>query len=228
MISIIRWILATLLVTLYEPAFALVRGGRVAPMVVDLEYGRSTELSKAFESNDLGSSTRYSINAFAGKKGNLQFRLVNTTDTVSFSLNESSVTANWQDTVLQYSWGWLYLNAMFSRLEIKASKASSEILDAAASGFGYGLGFQYAFGNSSMIYLDVLQVTPSETKNTLDSDITIGARMEVDLATRIRLYKDWLDFTMGYRMRTTSYTGDLSGSDQAWVTHFGLRAAFGL
>lgn len=218
-------VLGSLVLLMSQPGYALRRTHDIPSIYSEIQYGMATNLSVLLENHDMGSQLRYAVGTYAGHDGQIAFHLLGTMENVKFSLNDSSFQAHWQDTRINYFWGPAYIMLMLTRVDVKASLEGQDTLDAAGSGFGYGLGWHQSLGPGSLLYLDLAQANLANMKNAEDSELQIPSRLEIDLGARVRVWKTWLDMVFGYRLSSVSYAGDFSATDRTYTTYVGLRTS---
>ncbi|RYZ58071.1 MAG: hypothetical protein EOP07_08090 [Proteobacteria bacterium] len=189
----------------------------------DLNYGLTTMKSKLVESNDTGSALGYSLGGFAGSGKNIEFNLGFEKDVATFALNDSKISYDWQDTKIRYHYGYFYAGIVFSRLNLMATSAGTEIIDAAGSGYGGSLGFYAPVGRGGSLRIDVTQVNIAAMKNSIATEVSVPSRLDIDIGAAIDIWGKWLDFTFGYRMRTLSLETDAAYAESESSTYLGLR-----
>jgi hypothetical protein len=199
------------------------RGNGQADFLFDVQYAFTTSKSKLVASNDTGTALRYGLGGYAGNNSNLAFLLHFDRDATNFQLNSSKVDMNWQDTRVRYHLGYFYLGALFTRLEMKANSAGTDIIDAAGSGMGLNTGLVFGVGKGGSVYLDLMSATLPSMKNAIDQSIAIKQRLDIDIGASIDLTSKLLDLTFGYKIRNVTVETDASYAESLYTTYAGLR-----
>ncbi len=192
----------------------------------DTQFAMSTSKSKLVNSNDTGTALRYGAGMFAGNNKNLELLLMRESDTTTFALNDSSMQMAWQDTTFRYHLGFFYLAGIFTQVESKIKSQGVELVDAAGSGMGGGLGAIFAVGRGGSFHVDLSGVTVSSMKDALPQEIAIPSRIYVDVGGSLDLSAKLFDLTFGYRMRLLSIKTDTTYADTAYQTYVGVRCSW--
>lgn len=192
---------------------------------LDTTFGFTTFKSKLVDSNDTGTGLTYSLGGNAGVNRNYGFILRTDSSATTFALNESKVTQVWQDTIIRYRLGYFYLGVLFDTLDFKVNSQGTELLDVAGSGMGGNAGFFVPIGRIGSFYLDATSVTLSTFRNVLATEVKGGSRMDIDLGANFDVTKQLLDFVVGYRQRTMSFTTDQAYAEAYYITYLGFRFA---
>ena len=211
----------------YGPVAYAARADEGAPtFALDITYGlSSTYKSKYVAMNDTGSHTMYSLGGNAGASRDLGFMVRTDTQTTNFLLNSSKMTTVWQDSILRYSIGPVYLGINFCQLDLLANKEGVATIDAAGSGMGGNLGVYYDFEKTGLFYLDVTTATIAKARNSLDLVVKGGARTDIDLGLGYHITKESFIFLLGYKQRTFALSADTSYAEAIMTTYIGLRTA---
>lgn len=186
-------------------------------------YLSSTHKSEIAENNDTGSGFSYQLGGYAGKERNLGFFLRNETLSTTFELNSSTSAQTWQDTIIRYRWGYLYLGPMFSTLSYTVNLAGTDTVDSVATGTGGNVGLLFPIGNVGSLTIDVVSVSMAKTVNELTTTTAVGARQDIDLGASIDLTADLIDLVFGYRQQTFAVTTASSYSELVLSTYLGLQ-----
>lgn len=189
----------------------------------DLNFGLTTMKSKFVEQNDTGTALNYSLGGFAGNDKQIEYNIGFENDAATFQLNDSKIAYDWQDTKLRYHLGYFYAGLVFSRLNMEASRAGVDIIDAAGSGYGGSIGFLSGIGKRGMFRFDVTTVSLPKLKNSLEAESAIPSRLDIDIGASIDLYGKWSAFNFGYKMRTISIKSDVSAAETETSTYVGFR-----
>ena len=190
--------------------------------------GFSTYKSKMVDNNDTSTLIEYSIGAYAGTERDFGMILRRDQSTTPFSLNSSSIAASWQDYIMRYRYGPVYLGVVLGSAEIDANKeGDAEFLKARGTGYGGNFGFMIPVGKYSMFNLDVLAVSDSTAVDLNKKSISIGQRMDYDMNASFDLTKSLFDFIVGYKYRTYSLSVDgTSYAELFTTTYIGFVTSF--
>ena len=193
---------------------------------LDFTFGlSSTYKSKYVNMNDTGTDTMYSLGGNAGQDKNLGFMVRSDTQTTTFKINNSKIASVWQDSILRYAIGPVYLGVNFSQISLLATQDGTKTIDAVGSGTGGNLGVNYDFEKSGLFYLDVTTATLSAVRNSLDLKVKGGSRTDIDLGLGYHITKENFIFLLGYKQRTFTMSADTSYAEAMMTTYIGLRTA---
>lgn len=211
-----------LLVIIGTANYGFARDGNYVPTAfIKAGGGLSTYKSKMVDSNDTSTLIEYSIGAYAGLERDFGMIIRKDQATTPFSLNDSSILTTWQDYILKYRYGPVYLGAVLGSAEIDANKeGDAEYLKARGSGYGLNLGFMIPVGKYSMFNIDVLAVSNSTAVDLNKKEVGIGQRLDYDINASFDLTKSMLDFVVGYKYRTYSLTVEGEGFAELFTTTY--------
>jgi hypothetical protein len=200
---------------------------KLAPtLFLDATYGFATYKSEAVASNDMGSQFSYALGGHAGEDKQFSFQVKSDTDNTTFLLNDSAVTSVWQESHFRYRFGYLYVGALFSQLSLKVKREGEEAIDVSGSGYGGSLGMVFPISRIGAYYLDVSQASVGTFHNTLDEEVSAGARLDIDTGARFALTKNLVHLLVGYRNRTFTVTSSTAFKEMIYTTYLGFRFAW--
>lgn len=204
------------------------KGRSVPTMFISADGGVSTHKSKLVSSNDTATATRYGMGIYAGVDKVIGFGIRTDTQTTAFELNDSSVSATWQETFLRYRFGNFSTGAIISLVSLSAeSTANSQDFDLTGSGYGGFLHYVQPFGRIGKLSLEIDSVNIDTIKESNQVSVTLGQRLDIDFGASFSLTKkDWLELLVGYRTRSLSVTTDASYKDEITTTYMGLSTVF--
>ncbi len=206
---------------------ALPASQRLTPdLYVDTQFALTNHLSKLVASHDQGTFLSYGAGTFAGSESNLEFFMSRQSESSRFALNQSSIETTWQDTAIRYHFGYFYAAGIFTQVASRVNSQGTELIDAAGSGMGAGLGMRMAVGRGGSFHLDLAGVSVSSMKNALDGEVSMPQRIDADLGGSLDLTSRMLDLVFGYRLRLTSIKTDAVYADSSYQTYVGLRFSF--
>lgn len=199
---------------------------------IDINAGLLTYKSKFVNSNDTSISTQYNFGAYAGSQNQLGVIIKTSTNTTAFSLNSSTITTTFQDSVFHYRWKMLYGGLILSQSTLAVSREADTDLaalevDAIGTGYGFNAGLKLPIGRSSIVFFDASSISTSVIKEVNQEDISLGSRTEINLGSIIPITKSMFNGQIGYTQRSYSITH--SGTSYAEVqtmTWFGFSTAF--
>ena len=202
----------------------------LADVYLSIGVGLATYKSEAVQSNDTNVTSGYTLGFSGGPERELIFALTNESSTTSFtyanSTSTSSIATTFQDTLMAYRWGFIYLGLVFSQTQILASNLDTDYMDSLATGQGFAFGARVPVRKSAYIILDYLSSNTTVTKDVVQSsgtETTLGARSDVFLGGLIAITKSLLKARIGYRQRTFAMTvAGSSSTELQTMTWIGL------
>ena len=191
------------------------------------DYGLGTYKSLLVESNDTMGVVTYGIGAYAGVNKDLGIEYRVESQAVKFALNESSITSAWTSTIIKYRLWAFELGPVIGKATLKAEREGTEILEVVSSGYGGYFGILFPVGKNSLIYLNGMSVSNTETIDKKEREITLGSRTDIEVGSRISITRKVLDMTLGYRRRSNSVTeGGTAYNELQTATFIGMHAGF--
>ena len=187
------------------------------------DYGLGTYKSLLVESNDTMGVMTYGFGANAGAERDLGFEYRQEKQTISFAVNQSSLTSNWSSTIFKYRMWMFELGAVLGDVAMKVEREGDEILDIVGDGYGGYFGLLIPMNRTNLAYLNVMSVATSAPVDRKQRTITLGSRLDVEIGGRFALTRKYLNFDVGYRRRTISITeSDVSYSELQTATFLGF------
>ena len=189
---------------------------------IQVDIGTNTYESDAAESKESASGTTVSFSTAAGDNRLIGVNLRSAQNSVNFALNGSSMQTKWQDLMLSYRFGWIYPSIGATLSEVQIEKANAEYVDIYRASLGGGLAVRVPMWNKFVIYGDYRffekpsaprfadltigtgDAVPEGTPRKLDA--TLGPRSEIDIGTNIDIAREFIDFVVGYRVKTYELT----------------------
>lgn len=194
-------------------------------LYVSADYAMTTHKSKLVESNDTGSTLRYSLGFNIGAAKQIGVRLQTESSGISFQLNDAATTLLFRDTKLTYRFGYFYLGAVSSYGEAAATGGDGEeMFSGRGTGFGYAAGIYMPVSGRSVLQVDVTSASISSFLNKDESvEVALGSRLDLDISGHIPITKKHVVLDLGYRQRTIpiSYSGT-SYTDTIQNTYIGF------
>ncbi len=213
------------------------RSGAAATFYLDTHFGlKSMYKSAAIAANNDSTTVRYAFGGYGGREKTMGYLLKTDTNTTSFLINDTnkgSITTTWQDSIIRYRWGYMYLGIAYTTVTMTMTKETTEHLDLVGTGLGGNIGVIIPFGKSGLFYIDTISVAASTARNgsttTPSATATYGSRLDIDLGVTLDITSEVLDFAIGYMQRTIPLTVSSlsdSGTEQFFMTYIGFRSSF--
>jgi hypothetical protein len=198
---------------------------RIPTFFVNFGGGLTTHKSEFVESNDTSYSYEYSFGVHAGSEDQLTMFINTAIDKTDFALNTSSIENEFQDSVLRYAFGPVYIGAIVSQTKMLISRVTDSPIeiDAIGTGFGGTLGGSFEFGREGGIFFDVASVTTSTVKEIHQEEFTIGSRMDMTLGGTYAITRSLINGLVGLRQRSYGVSlGGTSSTETVTTTWFGF------
>lgn len=170
------------------------------------DYGLGTYKSKLVNSNDTMGVVTYGFGANAGEGRNLGFERRQEKQTISFAVNNSSLTTDWTSTIFKYRWSVLELGAVLGGVKMKVEREGTEVLDIVGDGYGGYLGLVIPMNRGNLVYLNAMSVATVSPVDKKERVIAMGSRLDVEVGGSFEISRKYLNFDLGYRRRTNSIT----------------------
>lgn len=219
---------------------------------VQANGGYSIYKSEMVQSNDTSTTVGYGFGVYAGSDRELGFLLNREQSTFAFALNSSTIDLNWQDMILRWRIGPVYLGAIVSSSSAWIVTApldtdGDDVLDPAgdavdylnitSTGVGGNAGTQFPINKRSTVYMDVVFVTTQAVQEAPIEDATgaltkkdtlsLGSRMDLDLGATLKVTKSVLDVRGGFKYRTYEVNVDGQAFKEGLnTTYVGLQGSW--
>lgn len=229
--KVIQWIFRTpasmLAVGLLIPAdcFAQEIQSSLKTIYFNADYGLTTHKSELVESNDTGSSLRYSLGLNVGDQKQLGVVLQTESSTINFLLNETSTAVLYRDTRITYRLGYFYIGVISAYAQASAVAADgTDIFSGQGSGTGFAAGAYIPVGGRSLMQIDITSAGIADFLNKDENvEVKMGSRMVIDIAGHIPISKRYFNLDLGYRQRTQPFTvAGTSTSETVTTTYVGF------
>ncbi len=197
------------------PALAQDVESGLKTIYLNSDYALTTHKSKLVESNDTGSSLRYSLGFNVGDQKELGVVLQTESSAIKFLLNETSTSLLFRDTRITYRLGYFYFGAVSGYAEAEAVAADgTDMFSGRGTGYGYIAGAYLPVGGRSLLQIDIASVSTSSFLNKDETvTVSLGSRLDIDISGHIPISKKYMTLDLGYRQRSlpivynsTSYT----------------------
>jgi len=195
--------LAMILVPTFSASAQDVDAG-LKTIYLNADYALTTHKSKLVESNDTGTSLRYSLGFNVGDQKELGVVLQAESSAIKFLLNDTSTSLLFRDTRITYRLGYFYFGAVSGYAEAGAVAADgTDMFSGRGTGFGYIAGAYLPVGGRSLLQIDVASVSTSSFLNKDEAvTVALGSRLDIDISGHIPISKKIMTLDIGYRQRT--------------------------
>lgn len=192
---------------------------------VSADYAMTTHKSGLVESNDTGSTTRYSLGFNVGDRKQLNVALQTETSAISFALNSTATALLYRDTRISYRMGYFYLGIVSAYAEASAQSAGgTDIFSGQGAGTGYNAGVYIPVGGRALLQVDLTSVAISGFLNKDEAvTVSMGSRTDIDIVGHLPISKRSVGLDLGYRQRTQPITvADVTTTETVMNTYIGF------
>ena len=170
------------------------------------DYGLGTYKSTLVDSNDTMGVMTYGFGANAGQERNLGFEYRQEKQSITFAVNDSSLTSDWTSTIFKYRMWMVELGVVLGGVKMKVEREGAEILDIVGDGYGGYFGMLIPMSRDNLAYLNVMSVATASPVDKKERTIAFGSRLDIEVGGRFALSRKYLNFDVGYRRRSNSVT----------------------
>lgn len=209
-------------------AIAAADSGLYPTFQIKADGGFATYKSKVVQSNDTSTLIEYGFGVFAGSDKSLGMFVRRDQNTTTFVLNSSSITTVWQDVIVKYRWGPVYVGGILANNEMQVNnQGDANYLNELGSGYGVNAGLLIPIARVAYFGIDISDVSISKAVDLNQKVVTMGSRLDIDINGSFAITKKILDFIVGYKYRTYSATVDgTAGAENLTATYLGLSGNF--
>jgi hypothetical protein len=162
-----------------------------------------TYKSKLLQSNDVGLAYGGKLKILGGDDGNILVDARMSTSQVTFALNQTSLAR--QDLACYFGMelGWAYVGVGPGTRVVKAKAVGGEF-ETYSRTYGGVIGIDAELTKGSRFFWDLQGMTPYDTKETKQQDVTMGLALDTEAGTRFEVVRRSLYFGLGVRYATLS------------------------
>ena len=187
------------------------------------DYGLGTYKSPLVDSNDTMGVMTYGFGANAGQERNLGFEYRQEKQSITFAVNDSSLTSAWTSTIFKYRMWMVELGVVLGGVKMKVEREGTEILDIVGDGYGGYFGMLIPMSRDNLAYLNVMSVSTASPVDKKERTIALGSRLDIEVGGRFALSRKFLNFDVGYRRRSNSVTeSDVAYNELQTATFLGF------
>lgn len=188
-------------------------------MTTSIQYdiGSNTYESDTASSKESSQGDTFTFSTAAGQNRLVGISIRSARNNVNFALNDSKMTTRWQDLMISYRMGWFTPAVGAALSEVQIETDSGDYVDIYRASLGAGLGMRVPLWHHLVVYGDFRffekpptpkfasltnssDAVPDGTARKLDA--TLDSRNEFDIGTSVDISRDFLDFVVGYRVKS--------------------------
>lgn len=178
-----------------------------------------THKSKLAESNDTGLAYTYGLRVLGGSEKSLLVDVRGSMGSTSFALNNTKMSSKDLVFFFGYHLGWAYVGAGAGTLQLSATLPNLTI-ETYSRTYAACLGSSFQLFRGTGFFFDARVVSPFETKETQQRDVTVGLGMAAEAGASFDLTRRALDLQAGVRYATQAVTAGGDGGSDVFTAPF--------